>query len=215
MAIVTPIHLAKWTQDAGFVGDPWYAIVAIGIAQGANPSADGGVWGVGPKDDGPAQAKAAKAQWDSKGGAAGFPAGKSGAYKLFLPIALAVCKSVEVTETVTAPVQAVPDVLGGLGDAVHGIESSIANVGRLARFVGGFFSDPIQRQNLAVAIAGEVIIVVSVLQLLNRGVVAPAWNAVSRGFTHADNTALRAVQLNENVVKPYRAWRARKNASTP
>jgi hypothetical protein len=87
MAQASPREVAAWVIDAGFTGLQRPAVIAVGIATGADPAADGGVFGVGgPAGDGAAQAVAAKAAVAS-GGLSALPAYRTGRHILYLPTA--------------------------------------------------------------------------------------------------------------------------------
>ena len=102
--------------------------MAVGMAQGADPAGNGGVWGVGGSGDGAAQAKAAFALWQGKGWGE-FPAYRSRSYLLYVPIAVVAIATAglgQVADVVTQPAQ----------DAANAATAPFRGAVALADYVG-------------------------------------------------------------------------------
>lgn len=97
----TPAQITAWAAGAGFTGLDLVTAVAVALASGGDPSRDGGVWALpgAPPGDGAAQAAHARGIQASSGWSA-FPAHRSGAYALFMPVAMGVVPTVGVVDTV-------------------------------------------------------------------------------------------------------------------
>lgn len=83
-----PITIARWVGEAGWPADTRVKATAIALASGADPTAPGGLFGVGNTGDGPAQAKHALDVYRAQGWSA-FPRHRSGLDVLMMPPAVA------------------------------------------------------------------------------------------------------------------------------
>jgi hypothetical protein len=89
MSQAAPIQVARWALKAGWRTPNSQVAIAVSLAQGADPAAPGGAWGVGgPAGDGQGQANAAFAQWKTQGWDE-FPAWRTGSWRLYMPMAAA------------------------------------------------------------------------------------------------------------------------------
>lgn len=182
MATVTPIHVASWLRDAGMSGSGWVDVTAIGLATGPDPSKPGGVWGIGgPAGDGPAQAREAASRYASKG-VDGFPAGKSGGYRLMLPLAAATTAGVSATEPVG-------DVAQGAITAGQTAADAAAQLAELGLRINRAIADPVQWQAIAYTMAGATLIALGVVGILYGVVVRPGISAGGQALNRIDVAA--------------------------
>lgn len=133
MARVNGVQIARWAATAGWRLPNLEVAVSIGLANGSDPAKPGGVWGVGgPAGDGAGQARAAHAQWQQQGWDE-FPAWRSGAWRLYLPMAVAAIAAAGVT----GAVDRADDVVDQAADrAVGAITSPFQPAIDLAAYVG-------------------------------------------------------------------------------
>jgi hypothetical protein len=149
VARVNPALVARWVVDAGWSGADAVTATAVGVATGADPAAQGGVFGVaGPANDGPGQARAARelvqqSGWDV------LPAHRTGRYVLYLPIAtasVATLAGVETAKDLPNPITAAgeaKDAAQQLVDTLTAPVRTLAYLGtaeaqeRLAKFMIG------------------------------------------------------------------------------
>lgn len=133
MSRATPVQVARWALRAGFRTPNSQTAIAVSLAQGADPVAPAGAWGIGgPVGDGQAQASAAFAQWKTQGWDE-FPAWSSGAWRLYLPTA--------TTAQALANLDAVADqgvgvVTNPVKEAVTGVTAPFQGAANILDYMG-------------------------------------------------------------------------------
>lgn len=203
--MATAANIARWAGQAGWSGLERVTATAVGMAQGGNENAAGGVWGVGGNPgDGADQAKVAHAAV-VKGGWNALPAFRNGRYLFFEgPASLVV--------TATAGADTAKDTVDAAGKAADTVAATGDALTSLANTAGSFYdyvTDPNTYKRILLEVAGASLIFIGLFQLTVRNVIQPGY----RWFVKADEGALRVAELNENLIKPYKRYHRTGSAS--
>jgi len=166
-----PVQLARWALKAGFRTPNSQTAIAVAIAQGADPAAPGGAWGVGgPANDGQGQANVAYAQWKTQGWDE-FPAWQAGAWRLYLPTATTAqaLANLDVVvdqgaDVITRPAQ----------DAVSAAVAPFQGAANLLDYIG---TDEFWQRAIKIGL-GFVLLAAAAIQIAWTGAARPVFQAV-------------------------------------
>lgn len=199
MATASPVQVAGWVIGAGWPAVDQITATAIGLATGADPTRQGGLFGIGGPPDGAGQAGAALAAYRANGWKA-FPAYPSARRILLMPAAGAAVAAADAAKVATAVPNPVAVVTQTGTAAVGGIEQAGAALTGIAGMVALLTQRDMWIRASKVAI-GAALIFVGSLAIVQREVAGRVL-AKAGGVGRLAGGAVNTIRLRRELRGP-------------